>query len=151
MRFVRSARAKGAFVHFALSAKRAVSGKLRRAKRTSEEAVAATNAFVFVVKHDSVAANIKTIDGANPRARRVRAMHTGDADTRFFANYAFVDRNDPPTINADGDFVSLFACDYATVAINASPFVAVKLHSSHCRLLTLFLCEQACIWFRGSL
>jgi hypothetical protein len=49
MGFVGTARAKGAFVHFAFNAKNAVFRKLRRAERASKKAVATTDTFLFVV------------------------------------------------------------------------------------------------------
>jgi hypothetical protein len=44
-------------------------------------------------------------------------------DAYFFSG-AFVYRNHPPAIDADRNFVSLFARDDAAVASNASFFIA---------------------------
>jgi hypothetical protein len=49
MSFIGAARAKGAFVHFALDAENAVFRKLRRAERASKKAVATTDTFLFIV------------------------------------------------------------------------------------------------------
>jgi hypothetical protein len=50
-------------------------------------------------------------------------MPTSVRDASFFSG-AFVHRNHPPAIDADRNFVSLFARDDAAVASNASFFIA---------------------------
>jgi hypothetical protein len=136
MSFIGAACAKGAFVHFALDAKRAVSGKLRRAKRTGIQAITATDTLVFVVQNDPIGSDIEAINGADFYARRVGAVHTRHANAYLLANDSLVDRYYSSAINADGNLMGFFTRDYAAVAVDTTRLVAIKFHSSHCLLLT---------------
>src|SRR5215831_7899402 len=115
--------AERALVHLAAHAEGALLRKLRRAERTGIEAIAAPDAQILVVQHDTFLGTIEAIDRAHRHARRVGAVHARDRD-RALAGHAVVDGDHTAAVNAPGYVVLLLAgCD-AAVALDAALGVA---------------------------
>src|SRR5262249_16161327 len=138
---LRAAGAIGAFVHLAARAEVPDTRILRRAERAGVEAIAAADAEVLGVQHDTVGGGIEAVDRTHCRAGRVGAVHACHRD-RALARLAVVDRHDPPPIDAPWYLVLVLARGDAGVALDATVGVTKEFHSSHDTALS----HAALIW-----
>src|SRR5665213_2032531 len=129
---LRAAGAEGALVHLAARTEVADLGILRRAERTSVEAITATDADVLGVQDDGVDGCVERLDRADRRARRVGAVHAGHRD-RALARLSVIERDDAPAVDAPRHLVLILAGGDASVAFDAAIGVAEEFHTCHGR------------------
>src|SRR6266481_2659469 len=127
-----AARAECAFVHLAARAEVADLRILRRTEGTGVEAIAAADAQVLGVEHDTVGRRVEAVHRANRRAGRIGAMHAGHRH-RAFAGLAVVDGDNAAAIDAPGHLVLVLAGGDAGIALDATVGVAEEFHTCHGR------------------
>ncbi len=137
----RATGAEGALVHLAPIAKGGGLRELGRPERTGKQAVAATDAEILVVQHDTVVGVIEAVGRADRHAGSVGAVHAGDRDGGL-PRQAVVEGHHPAALDAplEGIVVLVLARRHTAVALDAALGVTHEFHSGHG--IRLLLCEN---------